>query len=68
MFKIKSVECYDPSLNTWKLVAELFACRNGVGVGVLDGLIYAIGSLSELVYILYGPLFVLSYNLYLYFI
>jgi len=37
------VECYDPSLDTWTPIAAMSAHRHGVGVGVLDGLMYAIG-------------------------
>jgi len=37
------VEYYDPKLDTWTLVAEMSILRQGVGVGVLDGLMYAIG-------------------------
>jgi len=37
------VECYDPTLDTWTPVADMSVCRQGVGVGVLVGLIYAIG-------------------------
>jgi len=40
---LKSVECYDPSLDKWTRVADMSVCRYGVGVGVLDGIIYAIG-------------------------
>jgi len=40
---LKSVECYDPSLNTWAPVAEMSVCRSGVSVAVLDGVMYAIG-------------------------
>lgn len=39
----KSVECYDPSLDKWTPVSEMSVCRSGVGVGVLDGVMYAIG-------------------------
>jgi len=40
---LKSVECYDPRLDTWKNVAEISEGRSGVSIGVLDGIIYAIG-------------------------
>ncbi|XP_029348588.1 kelch-like protein 3 [Acyrthosiphon pisum] len=40
---LKSVEYYDPTLDTWTPVAEMSVRRHGVGVGVLDGLMYAIG-------------------------
>ncbi|XP_027840345.1 kelch-like protein 2 isoform X2 [Aphis gossypii] len=40
---LKSVESYDPSLDTWSPVAEMSICRAGVGVGVLDGVMYAVG-------------------------
>jgi len=47
---LKSVECYDPSLDTWKNVAEISEGRSGVSIGVLDGIIYAIGGYNELGY------------------
>ena len=37
------MECYDPTNDTWTLVEELSVCRNGVGIGVLDGVMYAVG-------------------------
>jgi len=44
---LKSVECYDPTLDTWTLVADLSVCREGVSVGVLNGVLYAIGGISD---------------------
>ena len=43
---MKSVEYYDPTLDTWTRIAEMSVCRYGVGVGVLDGLMYAIGGFN----------------------
>eukprot|EP00102_Acyrthosiphon_pisum_P014442 XP_008184496.1 PREDICTED: kelch-like protein 3 [Acyrthosiphon pisum] len=40
---LKTVEYYDPKLDTWKPIANMSVCREGVSVGVLDGLLYAIG-------------------------
>ncbi|CAI6370515.1 unnamed protein product [Macrosiphum euphorbiae] len=40
---LKSVEYYDPALDTWTSVAELSEHRDKVSIGVLDGLMYAIG-------------------------
>ncbi|XP_060849313.1 ring canal kelch homolog isoform X3 [Rhopalosiphum padi] len=40
---LKSVECYDPSLDKWNPVAEMSNRRYNHGVGVLDGIMYAIG-------------------------
>ena len=40
------MECYDPTLDTWTSVVEMSVCRCGVGVGVLDGLMYAIGGFN----------------------
>jgi len=40
---LKSVEYYDPALDTWTPVANMSVFRYGVGVGVLNGLMYAIG-------------------------
>jgi len=41
------VEYYDPALDTWSPFAEMSECRDGVSVGVLDGLMYAIGGYSS---------------------
>lgn len=40
---MKSVECYNPSLDTWTQVAEMSERRLGVSVAELDGKLYAIG-------------------------
>jgi len=40
---LNSVECYHPSHDTWTPVAKMCKHRIGVGVGVLDGVLYAIG-------------------------
>lgn len=40
---MKSVESYDPSLDTWSPVAEMSIHRAGVGVAVLEGVMYAVG-------------------------
>jgi len=37
------VEYYDPTLDTWTPVAKMSEYRQGVGVGVLNDLMYAIG-------------------------
>jgi len=44
---LKSVECYDPSTNTWTPVADMFEYRKDAGVGVLDGVVYAVGGSSK---------------------
>ena len=38
-----SVEGFNPSQNTWKTLAPMESCRRGVGVAVLDGMLYAVG-------------------------
>ncbi|XP_029345539.1 kelch-like protein 2 isoform X3 [Acyrthosiphon pisum] len=40
---LKSVECYYPSIDAWKSVAEMCVPRMAAGVGVLDGILYAVG-------------------------
>lgn len=40
------MERYDPSLDTWTLVAELSVCRNSVSIAVMDGVLYAIGGID----------------------
>ncbi|XP_029341386.1 ring canal kelch homolog [Acyrthosiphon pisum] len=44
---LNSVECYHPNLDTWTPLAEMCKCRSGLGVGVLDGVLYAIGGYDE---------------------
>nr|7ONH_A Chain A, SAKe6BE-L3 [synthetic construct]7ONH_B Chain B, SAKe6BE-L3 [synthetic construct] len=45
---LNSVEAYDPERNEWSLVAPLSTRRSGVGVAVLNGLIYAVGGFATL--------------------
>lgn len=40
---LNSVECYNPETDTWSTVTEMSARRSGAGVGVLDGVLYAVG-------------------------
>jgi len=40
---LSSVESYDPELNVWSFVADRSSPRHGVGVGVLDGVLYCVG-------------------------
>nr|7ON8_A Chain A, SAKe6AR [synthetic construct] len=40
---LNSVECYDPETNEWSLVAPMNTRRSGVGVAVLNRLLYAVG-------------------------
>ena len=40
---ISSVEKYDPGSNEWRLVAPMSKRRCGVGVAVLNDLLYAVG-------------------------
>lgn len=44
---MKSVECYDPCLHTWTPVAEMTICRESPGVGVLLGVLYAVGGVNK---------------------
>lgn len=47
MYGLDTVECYHPSLDTWIPVAKMRVHRKGVRVGVLDGVLYAVGGLNE---------------------
>lgn len=38
-----AVDCYDPIKNVWRSCCPMNVARNRVGVGVLDGLLYAVG-------------------------
>jgi kelch-like protein 2/3 len=40
---LKSVECYDPSTDTWTTIPEMSVRRFGPGVGVLNDELYVIG-------------------------
>ena len=40
---LSSVEIYDPDKDVWTAVADMSARRSGAGVGVLGGVLYAIG-------------------------
>lgn len=40
---MKSVECYNPITDTWTPIADMRVRRSGVCIGVLNGVIYAIG-------------------------
>jgi len=40
---ISSVERYDPQSNEWRMVAPMSKRRCGVGVSVLNDLLYAVG-------------------------
>jgi N-acetylneuraminic acid mutarotase len=42
-FSIKSAEVYDPSTNSWTLVAPLCHPRSGVGAATIGNHIYALG-------------------------
>ncbi len=39
----KAVDCYDPFRNMWSQCSEMSEPRNRVGVGNIDGLLYAVG-------------------------
>jgi len=41
------VEYYDPLMDIWTPVAKMSICRYGAGVGVLDGLLYAVGGYAQ---------------------
>lgn len=37
------MECYDPTIDTWTLVSEMQASREGAGLTNLDGVLYCVG-------------------------
>ncbi|KAE9544394.1 hypothetical protein AGLY_001573 [Aphis glycines] len=43
MSYFKSVDCYDPIKDSWVSIAQMSISRHSVGVGVLNGLMYAVG-------------------------
>lgn len=40
---LNTVECYNPTTNSWRNVAKMNWYRSGVGIGVMGGLLYAVG-------------------------
>lgn len=40
---LNTVECYDPHTNKWISCSSMANCRGGVGVGVANGCLYALG-------------------------
>ncbi len=40
---LSSVEYYDPETDMWHMVEKMTCKRSGAGVGVMDGLLYAVG-------------------------
>ena len=40
---LDTVECYDPTLNKWKVMPSMNSIREGPAAAVVDGLLYAIG-------------------------
>ncbi len=46
---LSSVECYDPETNVWHMVQKMNHKRRGAGVGVMDGLLYAVGGSGSVV-------------------
>lgn len=40
---LNTVECYDPHTNKWTPCAPMSKRRGGVGVGVVNGCLYALG-------------------------
>ncbi|XP_062473146.1 kelch-like ECH-associated protein 1, partial [Pezoporus occidentalis] len=38
-----ALDCYNPMTNSWSACAPMSVPRNRIGVGVIDGLIYAVG-------------------------
>ena len=41
--RVRMVDVYDPSKDSWSSVASMEARRSTLGVGVLNGLVYAVG-------------------------
>lgn len=44
---IASVERFDPQTNDWKMVSPMSKRRCGVGVAVLNDLLYAVGGMNS---------------------
>ena len=50
-----SVERYDPFYNEWFKVASLTVPRNRLGIGVVDGVVYAIGGSDGITISFFSP-------------
>ena len=44
---LNTVECFNPEINQWKIVASMEISRRGMSAGVLEGVIYVAGGLDE---------------------
>lgn len=40
---LSTVEFYNPETNAWSKTADMTSKRSGAGVGVMDGILYAVG-------------------------
>ncbi len=40
---MNTVECYDTETGTWETISSTQTSRNGVGLAILDGTLYAVG-------------------------
>ena len=40
---VDSIELFNPTKNSWTKLASMTTCRRGVGVGILNGNLYAVG-------------------------
>lgn len=40
---LSTVEYYNPETDTWHMVSEMTCKRSGAGVGIMDGILYAVG-------------------------
>ncbi|XP_060872602.1 kelch-like protein 2 [Metopolophium dirhodum] len=40
---VNTVECYNPTIDTWSPVANMYARHSGAAVGVLNGELYVVG-------------------------
>ena len=58
-----SVERYDPFHNEWSKVASLTVPRNRLGIGVVDGVVYAVGGSDGIYSVLFECTFIFSCSL-----
>lgn len=52
---VGSVECFNPSKSSWRVLAPMEMGRRGVGVTFLNGLIYVVGGSDGVQALRYGP-------------
>jgi len=43
---VRTMECYNPTKNSWTVLAPMSTCRRGIGIVIVKGLLYVMGGSS----------------------